>query len=60
MIQLSKSMFTRMATRFSTDPFCEANNLPIELTIWVLSLRFEVALMHNPYTIEFMNRKLTN
>jgi len=26
----------------------------------VLSLRFEVALMHIPYTVEFINRKLTN
>ena len=29
-------------------------------TIIVLSLRFEVALMHIPYTVEFINRKLTN
>jgi len=26
----------------------------------ILSLRFEVALMHIPYTVEFINRKLTN
>ena len=28
--------------------------------IVVLSLRFEVALMHIPYTVEFINKKLTN
>jgi len=26
----------------------------------LLSLRFEVALLHIPYTVEFINRKLTN
>ena len=26
----------------------------------VLSLRFEMALMHIPYTVEFINKKITN
>jgi len=32
----------------------------IESPIVLLSLRFEVSLMHIPYTVEFINRKLTN
>jgi len=32
----------------------------LDIRLSLLSLRFEVALMHIPYTVEFINRKLTN
>jgi len=46
---------TRFDFRFRNFPRLNKTN-----NIKLLSLWFEVALMHIPYTVEFINRKLTN